>query len=121
MARTPGRGRLFCRERCLQTAGVQQSLKVLELRAHCRGSLVARLAILLECLEDDGFQLYRELRIPLRRRNWRAIQNGFGDDEGGVAGESAMTSNHFVEHQTEGEEIGARIEFFTADLFRRHE
>ena len=49
-----------------------------------------------------------------------AIENGFGDDRGGFSAEGEDAGGHFVEHDAEGEKIGAAVEFLAAQLLGRH-
>src|SRR6202034_1647247 len=39
---------------------------------------------------------------------------------GGFSGEGQLAGGHFVEHDGEGEEVGAGVEILAADLFGRH-
>ena len=58
--------------------------------------------------------------MQARGRNWGAIENGIEDQAGGVAAEGERSGGHFVENCAEGEQIGAGVEFFAANLFGRH-
>ena len=82
--------------------------------------LIAEVAIFLEAFADDFFELEREFGIEAERRGRFAAENFFEDDAGGFAREWQLAGGHFVEHDGEGEEIGARVEIFTANLFGRH-
>src|ERR1700740_794687 len=83
-------------------------------------SLIPELAILLQRLVDCFFQLEWHLRIDAAGGNRGAGQNSVGDDSGGVARERLPASGHFIEHQTETENVRACVQFLATDLLWRH-
>src|ERR1700730_3852779 len=83
--------------------------------------LVAELAVFLDGFVDDFFELWWDFGIEAGDRCGRTIENAIGDYAGGVAGKGGATGGHFVEDEAEGEEVGARVEFFATDLLGRHE
>ncbi len=101
-------------------AGVCVALEALEIGAKVRSVLIAEVAILLQSFVDNFFELGRQVRIQADGRNWGAIQNSFGDDAGAFAAEGQYTGGHFIEHDAEGKNVGACVEFLGADLFGRH-
>ena len=105
---------------CGGTAGAYVALKALKIGADVGGVVVAEVAIFLEAFGDDFFELEREFGIEAERRSWFAAEDFFEDDAGGFAGEGQLASGHFVEDDGEGEEVGASVEIFAADLFGRH-
>jgi TolB-like protein/tRNA A-37 threonylcarbamoyl transferase component Bud32 len=96
------------------------ALQPLEIGAHVDGSLIAQLAILLQRLVDDAFQIFRQVRIDAHGRGRHLVQDrvkcrcGCGSAEGEHAG------RHFVEHDTRGEEVRARIELLAERLLGGH-
>ncbi len=94
-----------------------QALKV---GADVGGVLIAEVAIFLEALADDFFESGREIGIEAKRRDGSSIEDFFEDDAGGFAVEGKLAGGHFVEDDGEGEEIGASVEIFGADLFGGH-
>ena len=49
-----------------------------------------------------------------------AVLNGIVQDSLGLAGEGALAGGHLVQHQAEGEDVGARVERLAAYLLGRH-
>src|ERR1700733_5351494 len=82
--------------------------------------LIAQVAVLLQSLVDDLFQFRRQIGIQTNRRNRRALENGIESDAGTFAAKWQLSGGHFVENDSEGEEIRARIQLLRAHLLRRH-
>ena len=83
--------------------------------------LVASVAVLLERLENDLFQLQRKVRIYLGRR-WRRIllEDGAEDDRRRRSTESWPAAGHFIEDRAEAEKVGARVHILAPRLLGRH-
>ena len=47
-------------------------------------------------------------------------QDGVRDKPRGLAPERQNAGHHFVENDAKGEQVGARVEFFSPNLFGRH-
>ena len=96
-------------------------LQPLQVGAHLRGVLVAQVAIFLQRLVDDVFQLGRKVGIQPHRGNRvrdsesrRRSPPELSPRKGNVPG------RHLVEHGAEREQIGARVQLFRPRLLRRH-
>ena len=70
----------------------------LQIRAHFRGKLIARLAVFLERLGDHPLQFRRHIGVQPHRRNRRRVQNGLEDHTRAFAAERGHAGGHFVEH-----------------------
>jgi hypothetical protein len=99
-----------------RASGAGVAAEALELGAHLRGMLEAKIAVFLEGAIDDVFELRGEVRIDSNGRERRAIENGVEDQAGGVAAERQCASGHFVQDDTEREQVAARVDIFAADL-----
>src|SRR6185295_349378 len=95
-------------------------LQTLEVRANLRRVLVAKAAILLQALADDLLEFRRHVGIQLRGGRGRAIQNAVEDQSRADTRKRHRTGRHFVQDDTEREQIRAGVEVLSADLFRRH-
>ncbi len=82
--------------------------------------LVAEVAIFFEGAVDDFFEARRQVGIEADRGNRRAIQDGFEDEAAGVTAEGERAGGHFIEDDTEREEIAAGVHLFAPDLLGRH-
>ncbi len=95
-------------------------LQVLQVRLHLRRAGVALVAVLFHRLPDDAFQLFGNGGIERHRRRWFGVQHRIQSHDHVVAGERLLPRGHFVEHDAEGKQIGARIKLLAARLLRRH-
>ena len=48
------------------------------------------------------------------------VENGIEEGAGGVSDERKKTSRHFIEDDSEGDQVGTRVERLDQDLFGRH-
>ena len=83
----------------------------MQIGANVRGILVAQVAVFLESLVDSLFELRGKIGIQLRGRRGGAVKDAMGDDVRTLATEGQDAGGHFIKHNTEGEQIGAGIEF----------
>ena len=95
-------------------------MQALQVRADIGGMLIAQVAVLLDSLLDDLFQLGRNFGTQLARRSGSAIQNGVTDLRRRLALECLLPRRHFIQYQAEGEQVRPRIQLLTPHLFRRH-
>jgi hypothetical protein len=82
--------------------------------------LVAKVAVLFDRLEDHAFQLFRQLRPDFAGRPRLLVENRRSDDGTRRACECRSSGRHLVEHQPEREQVGPRVNVFTAQLLGRH-
>ena len=82
--------------------------------------LIAHIAIFLQRLGDDLFQLQRKLGFDLPGRHGLPVQDGIEDEPGCAPRERMLARGHLVEHCPEGEQIRAAIEILAPHLLRRH-
>src|SRR5580704_11777973 len=82
--------------------------------------LVAQIAVFLQCLVDDPFQLRGDVRIEAHRSYWSPVQDRLEDDGLTVSPEYQLAGGHLVENRSEGEKIGAGVQLFRTGLLRRH-
>src|SRR5260370_17480969 len=101
-------------------AGFELAPQALEIGIHFRSALAAQLATLFQSLADDFFQLRGESapHMPGQRRG--LIE--YSVEDGGRSGalEWQGSGGHLVEHDTEGEQVCAGIEFLAEGLLGRH-
>ncbi len=71
----------------LDREGIDVALQALQVRAKFGGGLVAQIAILLERLADNFFELRRNVGIQNRRGDGIAIQNSIKNDGGRASAE----------------------------------
>src|ERR1700680_2017456 len=79
-----------------------------------------QLAIFLQSLVDDLFELWGQFWIQSCRRCGRLAENPMENSCRGVALKWESASHHLIQHHSEGEQVGPSIQFFPACLFRRH-
>src|SRR6516162_4213831 len=84
----------------------------------CR--LIARCAVLFERLVNDASKCASKLGIQPGRWNRHVSEDGALKLQSCVTFKRALTRGHFIEHQPKGEQIGACVQAFSADLFWRH-
>ena len=82
--------------------------------------MVAQVAIFFHRFEDHLLEFGGQVVIQAHGRDWIFVQDGVKDCAGGFALERERAGDHFVEHDAEGEEVGARIEVFAENLLGRH-
>ena len=95
-------------------------LQPLQVGSHFRRALVAQIAVFLQGLVDDVFQLGRNITIETNGRGWNRIEDCLEDDSRTFAMKGQNTCRHLVQHSAEGEQIAPRIQLFRPHLLRRH-
>ena len=103
-------------EFCCLRDGVAIALQLLQVGPDVGRALIAKVSILLEGFGDDTFELGGQRRIQACGRNWRGVEYRFENDGLSVAPEWGSACAHFIQHRTEGEEVGARIDVIPIDL-----
>ena len=86
------------------------ALQALQVDAHLRGVLVAKIAVFFERFVDDVFELRREIGIQPQRRRRITIKNRLEGDARAFATEGKCAGRHFVKHRAEGEEVCTRVD-----------
>ena len=79
--------------------------------------LIAKIAILLQCLAENAMKLRRKARVELMDRLRFTIEDGVEDDRGCLAGKRNDARGHLIDHGAERKEIGTRIGELAASLF----
>src|SRR5260370_38229825 len=74
----------------------------------------------LERVINDVFEAGRQVRIKAHGRQRRFVKNGIEHGRGGLSAKGKLSGGHLVEHDAEGEKIGAGIQILAESLFRRH-
>src|ERR1022692_4977543 len=82
--------------------------------------LTSQVAIFLQRLVDDLFQLWRGVRVYPHRWYRRSIQDRIKHRACRVAPERQGARTHLVQHRTKRKEIGAGVQFLSPDLLGRH-
>src|SRR5215472_16166646 len=82
--------------------------------------LVAHLAIPFERLLDDSFEFWWDLRIQSFRCRWSSMQQRIKYRSRCTPLEGQCAGCHLVEHNSEGKQVGSRIECFAQHLLGRH-
>src|SRR5208282_4610246 len=103
-----------------RAAGLAVALHALEVATQVGSGLVAQVAILLQQLVDALLELGWKCRVELNGWSRVPLEYGIEDHGGCVAGERQRAGRHLIEDGAEREQISARIECFSACLFRRH-
>src|SRR5262249_19159261 len=80
-------------------------LQALEVGASLRSVLVAEAPVLLQALDNDTVQLYRDRGVKADRTNWTLVQDGIEDGPNRVAAERRSPGGHLIEHYSVGEQI----------------
>ena len=91
-------------------ARIRVPLQALEVGANVRRVLVAQVAIFFEALVDDAFQFRRHVGIQAHWRHRSAVENRIENDRRAVPAKWPRARRHFVEHDAEREQIGARVQ-----------
>ena len=96
------------------------ALQALQVGAQVRRVLVAQVAIFLQRLVDDPFELRRDICIEAHRSRRSTIQDGVENSRRRCAGKRPHAGGHLVQHDSEAEDVCTSIEFFTQRLLGRH-
>ncbi len=78
------------------------------------------LGILLEAVQDDAFEVRREIGGVIRHPRRIRLQDRAHRLDRRVGAECGTAGQHLVEDEAEGEDVGAMVGGRGADLFRRH-
>ena len=70
--------------------------------SHIHGVLIAKVAVFLQSLVDDFFELGRNLRVDPHRRHGWAFQNGVEDHSRGVYAEQQPPRGHLLPRAVPG-------------------
>ena len=100
--------------------GVGVPLQPLQIGAHVGGVLVAQVAVFLQRLVNDAFELRRQIRIQPDRRRGQLFQNRIEDQRRSVAAKGQRAGRHFIQHGAKRKQIGARVQLFALGLLGRH-
>src|ERR1700756_4035753 len=95
-------------------------LQTLEVGANIRSMLVAQVAVFLQSLVDDVFQLRRHIGIQPHKRYGCPVQDRIEDGRGTVTTEWQLPGGHLIEDGSKREKISAGIKFLPTCLLRRH-
>src|SRR5207253_9621201 len=76
--------------------------------------------ILFEGFVDDALELSRKSGIETDGSDRRMIEDAIENFSRAVAAKCGAASRHFIENNTEAEEIAASVKFTAASLFGRH-
>src|ERR1700692_4563792 len=106
----------FCVFYLRSPAGIGASLESLQISAYVSRMLMALLSILVERLVDDFFKPRRDIGIDAARGNRRPRQNGLDNHAARAAAKRLASCGHFIQQQTEREDIRARVQIVSADL-----
>src|SRR6516165_11154566 len=82
--------------------------------------LVTQVAILLQTLVDDFFQLGRQIGIQSNGRNWSAIEDRLENQSRALPSEGQRSGRHLIQHSAKRKQIGAGVQFLRPHLLRRH-
>jgi hypothetical protein len=92
----------------------------LQLDLDVPSGLPTRVRVFGETGAHDAFESSRSERRPLGQRA-RLIFEDCGDETGrGATLDGALAGGHLIEHETECEDIGARVRLGAFELLRRH-
>src|SRR5690349_19072123 len=95
-------------------------LQRLEIGPDFRGMLVAQLAIFLQAFADNALDFSRQGGVQVNGTDRIAIQNKIEDTFPSFSFKWQFASRHFIENNTEGEQVRAWVQALTTDLLRRH-
>ncbi len=84
------------------------------------GVLVAVLDVLLQCLEHDPFELFRNARIERRGRDDLDVADLLECRKISFTDEQTFAGEHFVKHDAEREDVAAPVDGQAAHLLGRH-
>src|SRR5271165_880346 len=82
--------------------------------------LIALLTVFFQRFGDDLFEPARKIGSHLPDWGRQVTQDCLAQLVYGVAAEGPASSRHFVEHEPEGEQVGAGVQLLAPHLLRRH-
>jgi hypothetical protein len=96
---------------------IRRAGKQIEIEGEVLSRLDSRGRILFETMLQDPLKRQRYFVVGVER--WRVIfEDGGHGLSTGLAEKSALAGQHLVQDDTEGKDVGARIDGFAANLFR---
>ena len=118
--RSARRLRLRFRHRADRPARALAALQTLQIGTQLRRVLVAKLAILLQRLEDDVFELFGKLGSNRAWRQRLVVEDRRRLEGSGRAGKRGASRRDLVQDQAERKQIRADVDVFAAQLLGRH-
>src|SRR2546422_4434664 len=100
------------------SARLRVAFEPLQVGAHLGSVLIAKIAVFLQRLVDDPFEVNWEVGIQAHRRNGISVKNGVENDSRTLPTERQRSRRHLVENGTEGKQITAGIQLLGAHLLR---
>ena len=88
--------------------------------AHFADGWIAIRCALFHAACGDSRQFVGQFHAALDERPRRVAQNRGGEVDGGVSAKGALAARHLVQHDAEGEDVGAMIEWAALQLLGRH-
>ena len=82
--------------------------------------LVAQIAVFLQRLADNLFELRRKIGIEPTGRHGGLAQDGLKDRRRAVAAKRERAGRHLVKHDAKGKQIRTRVQFLGPRLLRGH-
>ena len=95
------------------------ALLVLQIGADVGCSLIPKVSILLERLQHDLFEAFGQIGSNGPERRRLLMENRGGGDRS-ASGKRRTAGRHFVQDQSEREEVRSRVHLFAAQLLGRH-
>ena len=95
-------------------------LEALQIGEQIFCALIALLRLFAQRFGDDPLQHLRSFRCESREWRWLFLQDRNDDVAGGFAGKRNAASDHLVKQHAQAPDVGPRIYFQPARLFRRH-
>src|SRR5262245_25105076 len=99
---------------------IQIPFQTLQVQLQIFHSLVTFVAILLQRLAHDAFELEGRVRLVLRKSRRFSFENCGACIAGGLALERRITADHLVDQYAETPDVCTRVDFQTPSLFWRH-
>ena len=102
------------------SAGFGFALEALQIGTHFGGVLIAQIAILLKSFLNDPFEFHGNFGIEADGSGRGLVQDRVNDVAGAFAAKGHRAGHHFVEHRSEGKQVGACVQFPAPHLLGRH-
>src|SRR5215831_12192287 len=88
-----------------RAAGFHLRLQPPQFRHYFQSILKTRLAVLLDCLVDNAFDLRRNSRIQIPDRTRNVVEDRLMKHWSAVSSEGTLPGCHFIENQAKGKKI----------------
>ena len=95
-------------------------LQPLQVGSHVGGVLIAQIAVFLQRLVDDVFQLRRQVGIQPNRGSGARFMMASKITPELSPRNGRRARRHLVQHDSKGEQVGPCVQFFGPHLLRRH-